>query len=275
MLTAFAHHCQHTWAFGCPPIRLLATAASSALGSTGSNDGSSSASSTETRPKIENWGITTGGHHTPSYKIQAACVLERLPILMPPPEPWELEHAAYMWKQEMARGELKSYPRPAKATGEEDRKADLGQELRQFTPGKRTTAADASGSTSTMKRCLEERLFMLVRRSTAGGQPGPWHFPMARIAERESISGAAKRALHDVIGRAHPVFFIGKAPMAHLIHHMTGKCTFFHLAQVVDDPWEVKLQASCGVDEHAWVTKSELPEFLKDARMNELVQRML
>lgn len=96
------------------------------------------------------------------------------------------------------------------------------------------------------------------------------------------------------------VYFVGNAPMAHLdlasgpsssisasdsttshqqLQDADGVATpphtrvFFHLAQVVNDPWDVQLAAEGG--EFAWVAKEELADMITDADLVQLAQRML
>ncbi|EFJ41701.1 hypothetical protein VOLCADRAFT_121613, partial [Volvox carteri f. nagariensis] len=112
--------------------------------------------------------------------------------------------------------------------------------------------------------------------SSEGHGGGSWAFPLAANTGEESISETAHRALHAVIGRSHPVFFVGKAPMAHLVGPRRGIKTFFMLAQTVDDPWDIRLVEGGPAQEFAWVTKQELLEtYLSDARLRELVSKML
>ncbi|GIL86979.1 hypothetical protein Vretifemale_15169 [Volvox reticuliferus] len=105
---------------------------------------------------------------------------------------------------------------------------------------------------------------------------GTWGFPLATHTGEESISDTAQRALHSTIGRSHPVFFVGKAPMAHLRAPQTGGKIFFMLAQAVDDPWALRLVEGSTAQDYAWVTKQELlTTYLSDARLRELVRKML
>jgi hypothetical protein len=50
---------------------------------------------------------------------------------------------------------------------------------------------------------------------------------------------------------------------------------FFHLAQVVNDPWDVSLQDSSSASEFAWVGKEELGQYLQDENMLALAHKML
>jgi hypothetical protein len=50
---------------------------------------------------------------------------------------------------------------------------------------------------------------------------------------------------------------------------------FFHLAQVVNDPWDVAIQDGVAASEFAWVGKEELGQYLKDDALLALAHKML
>lgn len=49
---------------------------------------------------------------------------------------------------------------------------------------------------------------------------------------------------------------------------------YFHLATVVNDPWDVNLSDAAASD-HAWVSKDELEQYIKDERLLALAHKML
>jgi len=49
---------------------------------------------------------------------------------------------------------------------------------------------------------------------------------------------------------------------------------FFHLAQVVNDPWEVELVDAAATD-FAWVAKDELQQYIQDERLLKLACDMV
>jgi hypothetical protein len=100
------------------------------------------------------------------------------------------------------------------------------------------------------------------------------------------------------------VYFVGNAPMAHLDLTSSSSSSsagsplpsaedaaktssnsssnvrpparvFFHLAQVVNDPWDVAIQDGAAASEFAWVGKEELGLYLKDDALLALAHKML
>eukprot|EP00955_Chlamydomonas_euryale_P100234 365270-Chlamydomonas_euryale.AAC.17 len=104
-----------------------------------------------------------------------------------------------------------------------------------------------------MKRRMDQRLYLLVRREPLLGEPGTtppdgaadggaareagssdvvWQFPAVLVAGDETLRSASERALTEVVGRRHAVYHVGNAPMAHLPGSSSGADAFYMLAQV-------------------------------------------
>lgn len=220
-------------------------------------------------------GDTVVAHETTSetqpVKQLIATVLERLPIVMPPVPAWKLEYEAWYKERAILQNHLKEYPvaeKTSKGTGKLD---ELGDKL-QVNPV--LTAAEKTADFRTLKRKLDQRLFMLVKHQNNGA--GFWQFPMVELQQDETVRAAGERALTTFIGRKHPYFFIGNAPMARLRLFGQGHTyMYFMAAQVASDPWEATLKDGAPATDIAWVAKSELPQFVDNARMEELVMKML
>nr|8A22_AH Chain AH, mL46 [Polytomella magna]8APN_AH Chain AH, mL46 [Polytomella magna]8APO_AH Chain AH, mL46 [Polytomella magna] len=176
-------------------------------------------------------------------RAYVSCVLERLPIIFQPEPPKEL---LGLEKHLYETGQIKEYPT--------------------------VTAADKSGNNKTMKRMLNERLFLLLKIKGASGKD-IWSFPTLKNTETESLRDTCERSLYTAIGKQYPIFFVGNSPMGHL--SKPGGKMFFLAAQVLEDPWEVRLTPESGAEDYAWVTKSELKEFISDNRALELFSKML
>jgi len=244
-----------------------------------------------------------------AQEIYGACVLERLPIVQQPAPDWEAEYKDWARQRREGLDLFKKYPQPEGK--KQSRGTDNPED--DFKPVPSVTKADQSGNAATMKRQLASKLVLLVKQqSVAGSSSSGWTFPHARHESGETIRATAERALRECIGVSQ-VYFIGNAPMAHLPlesstsgsssgssssseeakaaesssnSSTTGSITtssssspsgpsmFFHLAQVVNDPWEVVLKDGVASD-HAWVSPEELPQYIKDARLLDLAKNML
>jgi len=232
-------------------------------------------------------------------------VLERLPVVMPPPPAWEAEYHQFMTARKLARGHLRQLPEvlAERRSGAAQTSAELvgaadpppaGGDAAGAAAGAGAeppagdaepaagsaaaaaaaaaeTAADRSGDRRTMKRALTSRVFLLLRDAE-----GRWGFPAAPAAPGETIRQTAERALRAGLGPRAPAYMIGNAPMGHHAPPGGDAPTFFMLAQVLLDPWEVALAEGGGYTDHAWVTREELPAYLgDDAALAALAQAML
>lgn len=208
-------------------------------------------------------------------------MLERLPVVMPDPPAWETEYKQWIMQLKLERGHLRQLPevlterksQASQATvammeGADGRAAAVGGKA--FRPVPRVTAADNRGDRKTMKRQLDKRVFLVCRN-----QQGTWEFPATANQQNESIRQTAERALTESLGKQAPIFFIGNAPMAHWQSQQKNATTFFMLAQALLDPWNVNIQQDSDYTDFAWVTKEEIPEYIKDEDLAQLVDSML
>jgi ADP-ribose pyrophosphatase YjhB (NUDIX family) len=167
--------------------------------------------------------------------VYAAVVLERLPIVRPPPPEWEAEYYAWAEARRLQSNFYKEYPAKAQKSGGgggSGGRQDDEAAAAAFSPVPVETAADGSGDVRTMKRRLRDKLVLLVRQqaecapglggggsgSAGSGKAavgGSWAFPHVKVGPGETLRGAAERALSECLGAAAEAFFIGNAPMAH------------------------------------------------------------
>lgn len=91
-----------------------------------------------------------------------------------------------------------------------------------------------------------------VAHNAAAGSPGGSGDP--HLGSNSSSSSGT--------GKAKP----SDKPSAHTV--------FFHLAQVVNDPWEVFLEDQVA-EEFAWVAKDELEQYIRDPQLLKLAHKML
>ncbi|KAL6765742.1 hypothetical protein V8C86DRAFT_2448735 [Haematococcus lacustris] len=216
--------------------------------------------------------------------IHVCCVLERLPVVARPAPDWESQTAAWQRSTHIKEGRVRDYPdvtnilKPGGGSANGTSRLPAAQIASQLQAAASQGIPDWSGSQDrrSMKRHLDQRLYLLVKQQMQGARH-PWHFPHSKLQAEETLRAAAERVLVSVMGRQYPVFFIGNAPMAWLPLLPSGGRIFFMLAQVVDDPWgPINLVPDSGALDWAWVTRREATaEYFKDARMAELLGRML
>lgn len=189
-------------------------------------------------------------------KTYAAFILERLPVVMPEAPEWEVEYKQWIMQLKLERGHFRQLPEELTEKKSQAAAAARGDDAaKTFKPVPRTTAADSSGDRRTMKRRLDQRLFLLARSAS-----GEWCFPATAHKPGETIRQTAERALHESVGRKAPVFFIGNAPIGHRLSPATSDAIFYMQAQVLRDPWAVTLQEGAGYTDYAWLTKEEVTE---------------
>jgi large subunit ribosomal protein L46 len=206
----------------------------------------------------------------PATPLHSACVLERLPVVMPAPPAWEIEYAE--WQEALMARKLKTVP-PALANerrGAEEPGAGPSPEER-WRPASLETAADRSGDRTTTRRRLDQRVFMLAKRS---GGSGGWELPAVALGPEETTRAGAERALREALGEGgFEPYFVGNAPAGHVGMASKGGSVFFHRCQLItgvpalaaDAPWA----------EVVWAAKDELEEYIKDPETLELLQKML
>lgn len=89
-----------------------------------------------------------------------ACVLERLPVVVPRPSDWELEHAA--WQQQLAERRRKVLPREFTDPKQSEELAAAEGGAGRWKPADRETEADRSGDRRALRRRLDQFLFLLA-----------------------------------------------------------------------------------------------------------------
>eukprot|EP00884_Botryococcus_braunii_P010691 jgi/Botrbrau1/19623/Bobra.0448s0003.1 len=101
----------------------------------------------------------------PASKLIAACVLERLPVVVADMPDWEIEYKAWQW--ERAKRYLKPLP-PELSQPDTSRQAGAETEM-EWEPAPEVTDADRNNDTRSLNRALTKRLFLLLKGK--GGSP--------------------------------------------------------------------------------------------------------
>lgn len=198
--------------------------------------------------------ISTAG----TESIYAACILERLPVVVPSIPEWKLDYL--IWRSNL---DEKYYKKtlPSEFTDEKMVGEDSAS-ARKWTPTPRSVAEDDANPHS-LRRRLDQRIFLLIKDKK-------WRFPIATPDEGETMRSAAERVLQQTFDLSGAqTYFVGNAPAGH--HTENTTTVFFQRAQLIQG--EVTPIQS-GV-EYAWVAKDELNKYVEDASLVTLLSKML
>lgn len=220
------------------------------------------------------WGLVSASCQLPKTFVTAvpaaerlvgACVLERLPVIMPEASEWETEYLT--WQHKMHSREKKELPE--EFTTEKMVIEQEGGEggVGRWQPAPRETEADIAMDTRSLRRKLDQRLFLLVKEKGASS----WQFPQTEHSAGETMRQTAERALQETIQEGPQTYFVGNAPMGH-VEHSSGKA-FYHKAQLIKG--EAALKQSAKAVAYVWVSKQEMPQYIQDEATQTLLSQML
>lgn len=183
--------------------------------------------------------------------IASACAcLERLPVLMPEMPQWEKEYRD--WQEEFNAKTFKTLPSKltegAKSEGSEESSST-------WEPAPRETLADTAGDRKSLRRRLDQRLFLMVKSN------GKWGFLNSTIGDDDTSRSAAERALSEGTGGSYQHYFIGNTPAAHTCSGSENKMYFYHRCQLIQG---APVLASPEVEDHAWVAPDEFSDYLAE-----------
>nr|GME17688.1 39S ribosomal protein L46, mitochondrial [Ipomoea batatas] len=168
-------------------------------------------------------------------KIVASVLFERLPVVVP-----KIDPVVYAFQEFSGKGEYQI----------------------EFTPAPRIT--EDRKSRKSLQRALDRKLYLLIYGATVSGGNPVWHFPEKAYESEESLRRCAESALESVIGDLSHTYFVGNAPMGHMVTQpgennkgVSSLKRFFFKSQVIAAN---KFDVSKCVD-FVWVTKDELLEY--------------
>jgi large subunit ribosomal protein L46 len=204
-----------------------------------------------------------------SSPLYAACVFERLPVVVPALAAWEVEYVE--WQQQLLARHRKPLP-AALADPKRSEDADAGPDgSSRWQPAPVETAADRAGDRRSLRRRLDQRIFMLVRKRH-GGASAAWEFPHVRLEAGETTRAGAERALGEALSsEGLQPYFVGNAPAGHVA--LPGGAVFFHRCQLIAGAPAPAAGGAWG--ELAWAAKDELHEFIKDEDTLGVLRTML
>ncbi|CAO2827374.1 unnamed protein product [Amaranthus hypochondriacus] len=196
-----------------------------------------------------------------SDKIVASVLFERLPVVIPQIDPiiYAFQEFSIRWKQQYRRMYPDEFYKKYESRGKGDYQID-------YEPAPRTTEADKKNDRRSLQRALDRRLYLLLHGTTnasADGKP-VWHFPEKVYKNEETLRKCAESALQSVLGDLKHTYFVGNAPMGHMVFEPADKAgplkRFFFKSQVIaTNKFDIG-----GCDDFVWVTKDELLEYFPD-----------
>ncbi|KAF5736556.1 Decoy isoform 1 [Tripterygium wilfordii] len=217
--------------------------------------------------------IARRGFSTNSEKIVASVLFERLPVVIPKIDPvvYAFQEFSFRWGQQYRRRYPDEFLDKSKAGGKGDYQID-------YKPAPRITEADETNDRKSLQRALDRRLYLLIYGNTIGAPNGKpvWHFPEKVYESEETLRKCAESALQSVIGDLSHTYFVGNAPMAHMVIQPTedvpdlSPCKrFFFKSQVIATN-KFKIDRC---EDFVWVTKDELMEYFpeKAAFFNKMI----
>ncbi|KAK9669438.1 hypothetical protein RND81_13G130100 [Saponaria officinalis] len=194
-------------------------------------------------------------------KIVASVVFERLPVVIPKIDPilYAFQEFSFRWKQQFRREYPDEFYKKYESRGKGDYQID-------YQPAPRITEADKSNDKRSLQRALDRRLYLLLHGPPSGSpnEKPVWHFPEKPYENEETLRKCAEFALQSVLGDLSHTYFVGNAPMGHMVASEKTESNplkrFFFKSQVIGSN---KLDIS-GCDDFVWVTKDELLEYFPE-----------
>lgn len=178
------------------------------------------------------------------------------------PVVYAFQEFSFRWKQQYRRVYPDEFYKKYESRGKGDYQID-------YVPAPRITEADKTNDKRSLQRALDRRLYLLlhgITHATPGGKP-MWHFPEKVYENEETLRKCAESALKSTLGDLSHTYFVGNAPMAHMVVQpkevtpdLPSFKRFFFKSQVIAaNKFNID---NC--DDFVWVTKEELLEYFPD-----------
>ncbi|BGP20988.1 hypothetical protein JCM10213_000184 [Rhodosporidiobolus nylandii] len=238
------------------------------------------------------------------YRIVAASLLSRPPLILPALSPLERSYYAYQravhralakpvesstgWFFKRGSAAEKAFTSFDKKAAKEDTGAE-GTEQREFELAReevegsrevvpRETEADRKGDVKSLERKADRTLYLLLKKDR---KEHAWQFPQGAVEANESLADAARRELLEECGPNVDVWSVGRVPAGAMEYqHAGGKKVegkdaarvFFLPARIVRG--QVVPNKKEGIVDFAWLTKEEVRDKV-DQKYWESVEGML
>ncbi|KAJ7951201.1 39S ribosomal protein L46, mitochondrial [Quillaja saponaria] len=208
--------------------------------------------------------LTRRGFSTTVEKIVASVLFERLPVVIPKIDPvvYAFQEYSIRWQQQYRRKYPSEFLDKSNARGKGDYHID-------YVPAPRITEADKNNDRRSLQRALDRRLYLLLNGNAYGAPSDKpvWHFPEKLYESEETLRKCAESALKSVLGDLAHTYFVGNAPMAHMVSgpsenilDSTSFKRFFFKSQVIaTNKFRI---GKC--KDYVWVTKDELMEYFPE-----------
>ncbi|BAT87500.1 hypothetical protein VIGAN_05087600 [Vigna angularis var. angularis] len=230
--------------------------------------------------------LTRRGFSTSSENLVASVLFERLPVVIPKIDPvvYAFQEFSFRWRQQYQRRYPDEFLDKSDARGKGDYQID-------YVPAPRFTEADKNNDKRSylfklntlmlgqgpililclrsLQRALDRRLYLLVYGNAHGAPSGKpvWHFPEKVYDSEDTMRKCAESALESIIGDLSNTYFVGNAPMGHMVVQPTEdqsgstsyKRFFFKSQVIAKNKFNI---AKC--EDFVWVTKDELMEYFPE-----------
>ncbi|XP_064632831.1 large ribosomal subunit protein mL46-like [Lineus longissimus] len=237
-------------------------------------------------------GISTSKNQHEKWHLCSAVCLERSPVLTPPMTDIETQYFNHLQTLEREYSVLSDHELRHKKDLERAEKKKKGedddveqniqtaldvedvweQELQEFKPVSRITEADKTDNRKSTERKLDQKLMLLVKQKL--GEQTHWVFPQRQRGDESSLREVAEKSL-SLCGDDLKAAFLGNSPCGFLKYkygkdidgHIGAKVFFF---KAYHDSGDVKPAKSESIQDHLWVTKAELKDYVSEGYIKEI-----
>ncbi|ORZ31700.1 hypothetical protein BCR44DRAFT_34849 [Catenaria anguillulae PL171] len=130
-------------------------------------------------------------------------------------------------------------------------------------PAPRVTEADKANDVKSLERKLDEPLYLVVKNK------GKWELPTGAVEGEEALHEAAQRNVVDSLGKNMELWMVGRVPIGlSKVAAQDNVKTFIHKAHILAG--QAKPVDGKGVQDFAWVSKSELPTYLAKETLSDV-----
>lgn len=129
---------------------------------------------------------------------------------------------------------------------------------KNWEPQPRITQDDFDDNRYSLRRCLEDRLFLIFKN-----HKGQWMFPEVVRRNPLSMRDAAEKLCTDDMSAQAKIWFGSNAPLTHYVNpkNENEKTYFYHCYYLTGRPPFESVYREHGYTDHAWVTKHQLLEY--------------